>query len=69
MNASLTSLPSRRASASRTVPVGRRSAQARAPFPNFAYSSVSHPAEDLFRQIWTPGLLDQLQAPLTRYHE
>jgi hypothetical protein len=26
-------------------------------------------AEDLFSQFWTPGLLDRLQAPLTRYRE
>ena len=25
--------------------------------------------EDLFSQFWAPGLLDRLQAPLTRYHE
>jgi hypothetical protein len=26
-------------------------------------------AEDFFSQFWTPGLLDRLQAPLTRYRE
>jgi len=26
-------------------------------------------AEDFFGQLWTPGLLDRLQAPLTRFHE
>lgn len=25
--------------------------------------------EDLFLQMWTPGLLDRLQTPLTHYHE
>jgi hypothetical protein len=27
------------------------------------------PAEDFFSQIWTPGLLDNLREPLSRYHE
>ncbi|MGA2017306.1 MAG: hypothetical protein ABSH26_10125 [Opitutaceae bacterium] len=25
--------------------------------------------EDLFGQFWSPGLLDRLQEPLSRYHE
>jgi hypothetical protein len=29
--------------------------------------SAAH--EDLFSQFWTPGLLDRLQAPITRYRE
>jgi len=36
--------------------------------PVFAiHQSAAH--EDLFSQFWTPGLLDRLQAPLTRYRE
>ncbi len=36
--------------------------------PAFALNqSAAH--EDLFSQFWTPGLLDRLQAPLTRYRE
>jgi hypothetical protein len=36
--------------------------------PTFAINqSAAH--EDLFSQFWTPGLLDRLQAPLTRYRE
>ena len=36
--------------------------------PVFAINqSAAH--EDLFSQFWTPGLLDRLQAPLTRYRE
>jgi serine/threonine protein kinase HipA of HipAB toxin-antitoxin module len=36
--------------------------------PAFAINqSTAH--EDLFSQFWTPGLLDRLQAPLTRYRE
>jgi hypothetical protein len=31
--------------------------------------SRSAAAEDLFLQMWTPGLLDRLQTPLTHYHE
>jgi|HubBroStandDraft_1064217.scaffolds.fasta_scaffold766382_2 hypothetical protein len=30
---------------------------------------TSELTEDLFAQYWTPGLLDRLEAPLTRYHE
>jgi hypothetical protein len=32
-------------------------------------SSRSVATEDLFSQFWTPGLLDRLQSPLTRYRE
>jgi hypothetical protein len=34
-------------------------------------SAINHPGavEDIFSQFWTPGLLDRLQAPLTRYRE
>jgi hypothetical protein len=34
-------------------------------------SAINHSgaAEDFFSQFWTPGLLDRLQAPLTRYRE
>jgi len=36
--------------------------------PAFAINpSAAH--KDLFSQFWTPGLLDRLQAPLTRYRE
>jgi hypothetical protein len=36
--------------------------------PTFALNqSTAH--EDLFSQFWTPGLLDRLQAPITRYRE
>jgi hypothetical protein len=31
--------------------------------------SQSAAVEDLFSQFWTPGLLDRLQPPLTRYRE
>jgi hypothetical protein len=31
--------------------------------------SQSAAAEDFFSQFWTPGLLDRLQSPLTRYRE
>ena len=37
-------------------------------FPAFA-TIPSAAGEDLFRQFWTPGLLDRLQSPLTRYRE
>jgi hypothetical protein len=36
--------------------------------PAFAINQ-STATEDLFSQFWTPGLLDRLQAPLTRYRE
>jgi hypothetical protein len=36
--------------------------------PSFA-TIPSAAGEDLFSQFWTPGLLDRLQAPLTRYRE
>jgi hypothetical protein len=36
--------------------------------PSFALNQ-SAAREDLFSQFWTPGLLDRLQAPLTRYRE
>jgi hypothetical protein len=36
--------------------------------PAFAMNH-SGAAEDLFSQFWTPGLLDRLQTPLTRYRE
>ncbi|HTB79406.1 MAG TPA: hypothetical protein VK717_00825 [Opitutaceae bacterium] len=32
-------------------------------------NSQSTATEDLFLQMWTPGLLDRLQTPLTHYHE
>lgn len=32
-------------------------------------SATSNATEDIFSQIWTPGLLDRLEAPLTRHHE
>jgi hypothetical protein len=36
--------------------------------PAFAINqSTAH--EDFFSQFWTPGLLDRLQSPLTRYRE
>jgi hypothetical protein len=31
--------------------------------------SSSASTEDFFSQFWTPGLLDRLQTPLTRYRE
>ena len=31
--------------------------------------SFSDRTEDLIAGFWTPGLLEQLQEPLTRYHE
>ena len=35
-----------------------------------AFATIRSAAgEDLFSQFWTPGLLDRLQAPLTRYRE
>jgi hypothetical protein len=37
-------------------------------FPAFA-TIPSATGEDLFSQFWTPGLLDRLQAPITRYRE
>ena len=37
-------------------------------FPAFA-TIPSTEGEDLFSQFWTPGLLDRLQSPLTRYRE
>ena len=37
--------------------------------PGYSYASVADVPEDFFSQIWTPGLLDRLQAPLTRYRE
>jgi hypothetical protein len=37
-------------------------------FPAFA-TIPSAAGEDLFSQFWAPGLLDRLQAPLTRYRE
>jgi hypothetical protein len=36
--------------------------------PAFAINQ-SAAREDFFSQFWTPGLLDRLQAPLTRYRE
>ena len=35
----------------------------------YSYASLANAPEDFFSQIWTPGLLDRLQAPLTRYRE
>ena len=35
-----------------------------------AFNSFSaEPAEDFFGQMWSPGLLDRLHEPLSRYHE
>jgi hypothetical protein len=36
--------------------------------PAFAINPSVTP-EDLFSHFWTPGLLDRLQAPITRYRE
>jgi hypothetical protein len=36
---------------------------------NTIWSFQAEPAEDFFREMWSPGLLDRLQAPLSRYHE
>ena len=33
------------------------------------WSFQARPAEDFFSEMWSPGLLDRLQAPLSRYHE
>ena len=33
------------------------------------WSFQAKPAEDFFSEMWSPGLLDRLQAPLSRYHE
>lgn len=50
------------------------SAPAIPPRPRFAlarfrHAPVADPAEDVLLQMWTPGLLDRLKVPLTRYHE
>lgn len=33
------------------------------------WSFQAKPSEDFFSEMWSPGLLDRLQAPLSRYHE
>jgi hypothetical protein len=33
------------------------------------WSFPTAPAEDFFSEMWSPGLLDRLQVPLSRYHE
>ncbi len=76
MNASLSSSSSRRSSGARlsfagqptaSIPAG--TAHARISPAGFTYASVAAPSEDFFRQMWAPGLLDQLEARLTRYRE
>jgi hypothetical protein len=64
------SSPSKRASHARFSPVANT---------HSIYDTVTHqPAfainqstatEDIFSQFWTPGLLDRLQAPITRFRE
>jgi hypothetical protein len=65
---------SKRASHTHFSSVGREAAYLQSVYdtathlPAFALNqSAAH--EDLFSQFWTPGLLDRLQAPLTRYRE
>ncbi len=42
--------------------------RASAAFPHTA-SLLDGATRDFFAGLWTPGLLDHLQEPLTRYHE
>ncbi|HTQ30278.1 MAG TPA: hypothetical protein VMI53_03625 [Opitutaceae bacterium] len=76
MNASLHHSSSvRRTSAARfsasrrSDDAGITSARPHAVLAGYSYSSIADAGEDFFSQIWTPGLLDRLQAPLTRYRE
>lgn len=82
MNAPLTPshVSSKHASQARFSPAGHRTAafqpaisatpaRPHAAIAGYSYSSRADAAEDFFSQIWTPGLLDRLQAPLTRYRE
>jgi hypothetical protein len=39
------------------------------PIAHSYWSFPSAPAEDFFSEMWSPGLLDRLQVPLSRYHE
>jgi hypothetical protein len=36
---------------------------------NMVWSFQADPAEDFFSEMWSPGLLDRLHVPLSRYHE
>lgn len=76
LNRSLISLKrssTARSSAGRTVtqihPADVTPTRPHAALAGHLYSSTVDAGEDFFRQIWTPGLLDRLQAPLTRYRE
>lgn len=64
---------SKHASPARLSPAGRRAARLQSVSAAFGTEhfggSGSAATEDLFSQIWAPGLLDRLQAPLTRYRE
>ena len=76
--ATFISSSAKRASRARTFPAGSRATgiltsaeptQLNSSFAGSTYASIAHPTEDFFSQIWTPGLLDRLQTPLTRYRE
>ncbi|HZP61490.1 MAG TPA: hypothetical protein VFB27_14295 [Opitutaceae bacterium] len=78
MNAPLTSSSVKRTSRARfphrssrvaTSSTTDASLPATVSLPGFSYASVAEVPEDFFSQIWSPGLLDRLQAPLTRYRE
>jgi len=69
------SKPAARAHFSSRQPVASRAQTITASIPppvsitGYSYASLANAPEDFFSQIWTPGLLDRLQAPLTRYRE
>ncbi|HEY3757154.1 MAG TPA: hypothetical protein VGL42_13470 [Opitutaceae bacterium] len=66
---SISRFPSPRPARARAVTGIRSVSQAAPALAGSTYNSIADPSEDFFSQMWRPGLLDELQAPLTRYHE
>jgi hypothetical protein len=59
----------KRASHEHFSPAGRGVANTQSIYDAATQLAPSAAREDLFSQFWTPGLLDRLQSPLTRYRE
>ena len=80
MNSTTTKFPpTKRASRAHFSPADHRVANTQSVYDAATHQPTSGPSrfggsqsaavEDLFSQFWTPGLLDRLQPPLTRYRE